>query len=1019
MMERSRFVGAIAVILWCCGIAPVAAEPGGSGGGAPAVGDHFTVEVDDARVLASLSHSEVAEQLRDWAVIATLARVGGTAPRLAGSLYELPPARLPYLDELYAFDYGPARRAYIGDRVLIFHDADDPAPVITLARSADRVRRETGAIPGTVELYGIHIDRDTAAIEVVREADIAGASLFSDRYGYHEATISDPDGLAQWLSQVDDLVYANIQSQRLTLGGRRFAQDPGKNLALEDVAALYVAQKQRLAEQQLVRAAGFGRALDSLGFSLDPVLSTANWDPAKPQAADAIQCARYDGDLQHTSVGMTMFYTDLLAKLWFGIDHEGLFPARALPGILTLPRIAIDDTFSKELQQRSEARLWFGPRGDALSKRSSSRGREFFFDPIIAKVFAAAKQQGIGDHEVQAPEGMRRVFASVNRHYRDLANYEPQYHRLNEILKWHAVTEAMAAAPGPWMMQLAAHRTMLPTDFFGWLEQHRGSLRIAESIHPRKELFQTTECIDRLRSNEMAQRGWLFRVEGGVKAGGKVPELSTGTAAARALHIRAEAEGIAGRPVPAGSQVNFAGASAARVRSGAGEFRMKGPRVDVAVKARTSTIRLETGGGEVLGMRLTAHDDAVTLKIEPGTFERMRRAAGAKSDGEAGEALDRGARNVVSFDDGTRVFRAHNEPPIAMVESTGARDDAQYQIASPDHVWRSLRSEPSAAVARRLAETKAIVIRRTDVSTARPAGVEIRATARVPRTEGAEQVAIRGAVKPGQDLVADILPDRVVIARPARMAAGEWARTVDRLTITPSGLDALRAGGDAIAIDELSAEPVTAASKIRRLLDATRGGRAVQASQEIARATTEWSAAERATVAEQLAADGHPAIAAKLRDPARRDASAILDHGVLRGVYRTPGDIHGKAVPLELLRDDLDHSTTYISDRARHGAAGGEVDMSNIVGDPHAGQHYSASVLDDDQIELRDDLLVIEDRQYRRVEPEPEPGDFRAAQPSAMGAGGGRRGPSSYHPIILIDLAPGCDDDKADQGCAR
>src|SRR5262249_1082562 len=33
------------------------------------------------------------------------------------------------------------------------------------------------------------------------------------------------------------------------------------------------------------------------------------------------QCARYDGPLRGTQVGMTLFYTDLLAKLWASVDY--------------------------------------------------------------------------------------------------------------------------------------------------------------------------------------------------------------------------------------------------------------------------------------------------------------------------------------------------------------------------------------------------------------------------------------------------------------------------------------------------------------------------------------------------------------------------------------------------------------------------------------------------------------------------------------------------------------------------
>ena len=42
---------------------------------------------------------------------------------------------------------------------------------------------------------------------------------------------------------------------------------------------------------------------------------------------NAYQAARYDGDLQGTEVGMVLFDTDLLAKLW-AIDFDESSPRR-------------------------------------------------------------------------------------------------------------------------------------------------------------------------------------------------------------------------------------------------------------------------------------------------------------------------------------------------------------------------------------------------------------------------------------------------------------------------------------------------------------------------------------------------------------------------------------------------------------------------------------------------------------------------------------------------------------------
>jgi hypothetical protein len=973
------------------------------------VGDRFAIDIDDVRVLSGLSRSEVAEQLRDWAVMGTLVRMGGAPAKLAGLLYGLPPARLPYLDELYAFEYGPARRAYIGDRVLVFHDADDPAPLITLARIADRVRRETGAIPKSVESYVTHADRENATIVVTRDSDVAGADLFSNAYGYVETTVADPETLSKWLSQVDDLVYANLQEKQITLGGRRFERDRGKNIDLEDVAVLYTAQRDRLAERALVQARGYGQALDSLGFSLDPTMShdlSKAFDPGKPDfGPDLVQCARYDGHLAHTEVGMTMFYTDLLAKLWFGIDHNGLFPARSLAGISTLARIDVPDTFSDEVTKLVEARLWFGPRSDAISKRTASIGRAYYFDPIAAKVFSAATDPATTLREVPPSEDLRRVFASVNSHYRELADYEPEYHRLNEILKWHAVTEAMAQLAGhPWA-SLVTYRRTLTTNFFGWLALHQKSLRLAETIAPRVEPLHQTECMDLLRSRWFTLAGVRQQIEGGVTGRVKIPELSSGASEARARQVHAQVDTLAAKPIQVGDRINFVHADIARSRAG-GEFRLQTPQVTFGSDARTATIQLGTRRGDVVAVGITVSDDAVTLHVKAGTFERMRRAAGAKSDGEIGDALGRTTRNVVSFDDGTRVFRATNEMPIAVLESSGARADVDYQIAISNKEWLAFRGESATAITRRIGASKAIIIDQTDASTALPVGVELRVTAKRPNIADADRVTISGVGKAHRDLVAEVLPDRVVIPRPDRMAAGEWARVVEELTLTSAKLDAVRAtNGGSIAWSELSAPVQSAPDKIRRLLDTVRSSRAAQAKSELRQASTEWTTADRAAAADALVAEGHPAIAAKLGDPGRRDVEFVIDHGVLRGQYRVPGHVSGVAISLDKDRNMVEDATVYIADRARINAAGAEVDIASIIGDPHAGLHYSAIVLDEEQIGIRDDLLVVDDRRYERVEPE-----HVANWSGAQGRRGGSAGIPAGGRIVLIDLSPGCDD---------
>ena len=255
---RKRFVRGfvLGVVVVAAGLTPYVtnAAPSPNVSVGVGVGSAFVIEPPMAHYLHDLDQREQREQIRDWAVIATIAKLGATPAQAAAATYELPPARLPYFDELYAFEYGRGRRAYLGKRVLLFRDGDDPDPQATIGRLADRVRMENGEIPPKVEIYLVHDQRDEGTIRVERTADVAGSKLFSAAYGYVEGTADNVSGLGAWLGKTDDLAFARIDHGHVTLGGRRFANTPTSNLTAEDVAALYQAHTQLDGPREPARA---------------------------------------------------------------------------------------------------------------------------------------------------------------------------------------------------------------------------------------------------------------------------------------------------------------------------------------------------------------------------------------------------------------------------------------------------------------------------------------------------------------------------------------------------------------------------------------------------------------------------------------------------------------------------------------------------------------------------------------------------------------------------------------------
>ena len=73
------------------------------------------------------------------------------------------------------------------------------------------------------------------------------------------------------------------------------------------------------------------------------------------------QHARYDGDLKGTDVGMVLFYTDLLAKLW-AIDYAGSTPNSEIAEFQPLTRTLVSAMYKEEVETLRDTRLWFGPQ---------------------------------------------------------------------------------------------------------------------------------------------------------------------------------------------------------------------------------------------------------------------------------------------------------------------------------------------------------------------------------------------------------------------------------------------------------------------------------------------------------------------------------------------------------------------------------------------------------------------------------------------------------------------------------
>jgi len=148
------------------------------------------------------------------------------------------------------------------------------------------------------------------------------------------------------------------------------------------------------------------------------------------------QSARYDGDLQGTEVGMVLFYTDLLAKIW-ALNYLDSTPNQVIPDFNPLTKIKISSIYQEELDKLYSTRLWFGSQDKGF--QVANDGNNLLFARNATRIYAASSDQLNPGKETTASADSNAFLSWWNDHYEEVARYEPQYEQLNQIMKWSLV----------------------------------------------------------------------------------------------------------------------------------------------------------------------------------------------------------------------------------------------------------------------------------------------------------------------------------------------------------------------------------------------------------------------------------------------------------------------------------------------------------------------------------------------------------------------------------------------------
>jgi hypothetical protein len=267
----------------------------------------------------------------------------------------------------------------------------------------------------------------------------------------------------------------------------------------------------------------------------DPQL--AQFISAYTRAKYGFQAARYDGELKGTEAGMTLFYTDLLAKLW-ALHYLNSAPTQAIADFLPLTAVHVSPIYQKEIESLSSTRLWFGPQDKGFQIVGNNEA--LFFSRNATRIYAASSEPFKPGVEAPANAASSAFLGWWDDHYEEIARYEPQYERLNQIMKWSLLIS--------WLNknnegQSLGYLNGLSVDrgnwFPDWVQKHQKDLKLqqwsktacssnANSVTPRPVCFYergykktSTEALPLLYSLPYKKFGKSGVLSGGVSLGSK------------------------------------------------------------------------------------------------------------------------------------------------------------------------------------------------------------------------------------------------------------------------------------------------------------------------------------------------------------------------------------------------------------------------------------------------------------------------------------------------------------------
>ncbi|MGH4009079.1 MAG: hypothetical protein ACRDTH_13150 [Pseudonocardiaceae bacterium] len=710
--------------------------------------------------LNGLEPAEVQEQLRDWARTALASYLELDTAQFRDAVYDTLPVRDLAFADLSRQSTGPGRALFDGRDVLhVLVARDDPHAARTIGLLLDQHRSDAGADPQQVQVHRYEIGSGTQTIGLIHEKP-APTSEVRSANGFVTMRVDETKGLTDFLAQTRHLSWLEVRGSEIWAGGWNWPGVPAAPLDFEDVSVLQRGYLQPASESRP-------------GFSLDPGplqtrddvvavlpglrpdlvdrLITDDWKGSLFNSADqlaevvddalffdnpqpavltevglpsdrtqlwvlsrllgsrpAYSQARYDGSLEGTKVGMTLFYTDYVAKNWVHGVGTGV-PINAVGGFIPNSDAVIPWSHCADAQgsQDESGRLWFGQNDSGFA----FDGDRVSIAAQATRLFARSDSEG--GTEVEQSFGFGWGKRWWDQHYQAVADYEPQYQRLDQIMRWSGALEWLTSTKEVTLPQLDDAAIQSDLQFKDWYAQH-GELRERSDIEFVAPPSATQEAI-LAKPSEVYENCGSSWISGGVSLGdviqrkagrsfqadlpmpvrrgglfdetsridpatgaGQIKQVSidgSGNVVGslqRTFSMRADGHAIIDVVADGRRVVPFGGLKVWRAETAPRQL-----GVDVAAGRGQVSQRVELQGHELGELMARKGGDTITVQWRQGWFDRAR-------------------RGLESIQDRLRSQPAA-EPPAAtdgvLASVQDASGQVRYKIGGPHDPWLSITKE--------------------------------------------------------------------------------------------------------------------------------------------------------------------------------------------------------------------------------------------------------------------------------------------------------------------------------------